>query len=436
MSLVVLKFGGSSVGTPEKIAHVAQVIAKRRLKGDDLVVVVSAMQGETDRLLNLAKAIGERPDGREADQLVATGEQVSAALLALALHQLGMPARSLTASQMRLRTDGTFTKARIVGLDRKVVDAALQQGEVVVATGFQGIDAHGNITTLGRGGSDTSAVGIAVALSAEECDIYTDVLGVYTADPNVCPDARKLDEISFEEMLEMASQGSKVLQIRSVELAMNHKMPIRVRSTFSDDEGTLVRAEADSDLAIERLVVSGVSHDKGECKITIRGVPDKPGIAAKIFNALAKAQINVDVIVQNASKKGFTDLSFTAPRTDRVQAEDMVRKIAPEIGTSEVEVDDDIAKVSIVGVGMRSHPGVAAMMFQALFDAKINIEMITTSEIKVTCVIKRQDAEQAVRVLHAAFELHKAPPLIKKAAPAKKKPAAKARAKQKKSSKR
>ncbi len=405
MSLIVLKFGGSSVGSTQKIEHVARRIAARSAAGEQLVVVVSAMQGETDRLIGLANAIDERSDPRETDQLVATGEQVSAALLAIALKKQNVPARSFTGAQMRLRTDGAFSRARMVSLDHEAIYAALEAGEVVVATGFQGVDAHGNLTTLGRGGSDTSAVGIAAALSADECEIFTDVLGVYTADPNICPDAQKIDEISFEEMMEMASQGSKVLQIRSVELAMNHNMPIRVRSTFSDDPGTLVRAETEDDQAIERLAVRGVSHFKGECKLTIRGVPDQPGIAATIFKALAEAHINVDVIVQNASKAGHTDLSFTAPRTDRAQAEEIIRQVATKIRAGDVEVDDDIAKVSIVGVGMRSHPGVAATMFETLHQAGVNIEMITTSEIKVTCVIKRDEAERAVRALHAAFTL-------------------------------
>lgn len=414
MGLVVQKFGGSSVGTTDKIMHVARRVAARRAQGDQLVVVVSAMQGETDRLLGLANAIDERADPRETDQLVATGEQVSAALLAIALQKLGVPARSLTGTQMRLRTDGAFSRARMKSLDGSAVFAALKAGEVVVATGFQGVDANDNLTTLGRGGSDTSAVGIAAALHADECEIYTDVLGVYTADPNICPDARKLDEISFEEMLEMASQGSKVLQIRSVELAMNHNMPIRVRSTFSDDAGTLVRAEKKEDQEIERLVVRGVSHNKGECKLTLRGVPDRPGIASTVFSALAEAQINVDVIVQNSSKEGLTDLSFTAPRSDRLLAEEITRKVATAVGAGECDVDDDIAKVSIVGVGMRSHPGVAAVMFGALAQAKINIQLITTSEIKVTCVIARDQVEKAVQVLHKAFALESAPAAVRK----------------------
>jgi aspartate kinase len=405
MNLVIQKFGGSSMGSVDRIKHVASRVAARRREGADLVVVVSAMQGETDRLLKLAEAVSDTPDLRETDQLVATGEQVAAALLALALRASGVPARSLTGAQMRLRTDGIFSKARVRSLDRDIVYAALRAGEVVVATGFQGIDAHGNLTTLGRGGSDTSAVAIAAALSALECEIYTDVDGVYTADPNICKDARKLDAITFDEMMEMASLGSKVLQIRSVELGMNHNVPIRVRSTFSDDPGTLVQADGD---AIERVNVRGISHTKHEAKLTVRRVPDRPGTAAQIFTALAEAGINVDVIVQNISEAGTTDLSFTVGRTDRRQAEDILRRVAEAIGAERVEVADDIGKVSIVGVGMMSHPGVAASMFEALHKANVNIQIITTSEIKVTCVVQRGDTEKAVLALHSAFDLGRA----------------------------
>lgn len=414
MKLVIQKYGGSSVGSLEKIGRVAERILRHRAHGTRLVVVVSAMQGETDRLLGLAYGMADRPDPRETDQLVATGEQVSAALLAIALNQRGVPARSLTGPQMRMRTDGVFSRARIRSVDRTALDTALAGGGVVVATGFQGIDDEGNLTTLGRGGSDTSAVAIAAALDADECEIYTDVLGVYTADPSVCPAARKLDEISFEEMMEMASQGSKVLQIRSVELAMNHNVPIRVRSTFSEDPGTLVTTE---DAHIERLVVRGVSHSKDEVKLTARNVPDQPGIAARIFAPLAAAHINVDVIVQNISQAGKTDLSFTVGRTDGRQAEDILRRAAADIGGGTVEVDDAIGKVSIVGVGMRAHPGVAAVMFEALARAGINIEIITTSEIKVTCVVRRNQVDRAVNVLHQAFELDNPRPAARFIAP-------------------
>lgn len=402
MELVVQKFGGSSVGTAEKILHVAERVGKRSKTGVKLVVVVSAMQGETDRLLGLAGAVSSRPDARELDQLLATGEQASAALLAMALRAKGIPARSMTGTQMRLRTDGAFLRARIQSLDSDAVYGPLNQGEVVVATGFQGIDAQGNLTTLGRGGSDTSAVALAAGLGADECEIYTDVEGVFTADPRIVPDARKLDEISFDEMMEMASQGSKVLQIRSVELAMNHNIPIRVRSTFSENPGTLVRSEDDT---IEKLVVRGVSHNANEAKLTLRQVPDQPGIAAEIFTTLAAASINVDVIVQNTSQDGTTDLSFTVGLSDLHDASDILKSVAEKVRAESYEIDDEIAKVSIVGVGMRAHPGVAAAMFDSLKNAGVNIQMITTSEIKVTCVIKRESVERAVRALHDSFEL-------------------------------
>jgi len=402
MSLIVQKYGGSSMGSIERIGQVAERVVHSQRGGTSLVVVVSAMQGETDRLLGLAHAACARPDARETDQLIATGEQVAASLLAITLVARGIKAVSLTAAQMRLRTDGVFSRARILSLERRAIDEALGRGAVVVATGFQGIDDHGNLTTLGRGGSDTTAVALAAALRADECEIYTDVLGVYTADPNICPTARKIDVISFEEMLEMASLGAKVLQIRSVELAMNHKVPVRVRSTFSEDRGTLV---TDDEEAIERLVVRGVSHNKNEVKVTLRHVPDQPGVAARVFTALALQHINVDVIVQNISEAGTTDLSFTVGRADRVATEQVMHAVARDIGARGAEVEDSIAKVSIIGVGMVAHPGVAATMFKALAAAGINIQMITTSEIKVTCVIDREQTERAVNALHAAFTL-------------------------------
>ncbi len=432
--IMVQKFGGSSVGTVERIKHVAELVAKAKLEHPHLVVVVSAMRGETDRLLGLAGQMAGRPDAREVDALVATGEQVSAAMLAIALRDRGVPAVSMSGPQMLVRTDGMFSRARIKHIDRSAIDRALLRGQVVVATGFQGIDDEGNLTTLGRGGSDTSAVALAAALDAVECDIYTDVLGVYTADPNLCPDAKKLDVIAFEEMMEMASAGSKVLQIRSVELAMNHNMPVRVRSTFSDDPGTLVTGE---DEHIERLVVRGVSHDNGDVKVTVRRIPDRPGVAATLFRGLAKAGINIDVIVQNASEDGATDVSFTVGKADATQAEELVREAAKELAGGNVEVDHSISKVSIVGVGMRAHAGVAAEMFQALHEAGVNIAMITTSEIKVTCVIAKAQVEKAVKALHARFELHaggrKAPPAKKAATTAKKKTAKAGKAKTTKS---
>ncbi|MEE2962506.1 MAG: aspartate kinase [Myxococcota bacterium] len=403
MTLIVQKFGGSSVGTPDRIGLVADRIAKRKKNsGVSLVVVVSAMQGETDRLLGLAHEVSDKPSSREMDQLLATGEQASAALLAMALLERGVQACSLTGTQMQMRTDGSFSRARILSVNEDAIQFLLKEAKVVVATGFQGIDAEGNITTLGRGGSDTSAVALAAGLGANECEIYTDVEGVFTADPRICPRARKLDVISFEEMMEMASQGSKVLQIRSVELAMNHNIPIRVRSTFTDDPGTLVTSE---EQAIEKLVVRGVSHNSNEAKLTLRRVPDRPGIVADIFSCLAEAGINVDVIVQNQSEDGTTDVSFTVGRADLDEAFRLVEKIGPEIGADRWEKDDSIAKVSIVGVGMRAHAGVAAAMFRALQKANINIQMITTSEIKVTCVISREDVESAVQALHDDFAL-------------------------------
>ena len=350
MALLVQKYGGSSVGTLEKIRNVANRVCVEREKGTGLVVVVSAMQGETDRLLNLVQQITQRPGEREVDALVSTGEQVSAALLAITLESMGVPARSMSGAQMRIQTDGHFSRARIKHVDQDAFKTALDAGEVVVATGFQGVDSAGNVTTLGRGGSDTSAVALAAALNADECEIYTDVLGVFTADPRICPQAAKLDEICFEEMMEMASQGSKVLQIRSVELAMNHNVPIRVRSTFSEDRGTLVHNEDD---ALERLVVRGISHNMHEVKFTMHGLPHGKGAATKIFSALAQAEINVDVIVQNAPRENHIDLSFTLDQSDRYKAEDVLKPVLEALKSQSLEIDEKIGKVSIVGVGMR-----------------------------------------------------------------------------------
>lgn len=420
MALIVQKFGGSSVGSIERIGHVAERVTARARGGDQLVVVVSAMSGETDRLYALAHEIAPEPELRELDALMSTGEQVSAALLAIALKARGVAARSMSGTQMGLQTDGVFSRARIRSMDRSKVDAALERGEVVVATGFQGIDRYGNVTTLGRGGSDTSAVAMAAALRADECEIYTDVLGVYTADPRICPEATKLPVIAFEEMMEMASQGSKVLQIRSVELAMNHHVPLRVRSTFSDDPGTLVTEESDH---IERLVVRGVSHNSNEIKVTVRAVPDTPGVASKLFKALAEESVNVDVIVQNKSLEGITDLSFTVERADQTRTERIALQFNDDVRGGGVEVDPRIAKVSVVGVGMRAHPGVAAATFEALSDAGVNIQMISTSEIKITCVVDESEVEAAVRSLHRTFELHQGGMRAKSAsAPAKARP--------------
>ena len=409
MPVVVQKFGGSSVGDAARIARVAERVRRTRRSGLDVVVVVSAMQGETDRLLKLATALGgTSASPREADQLLATGEQVSAALLAMALLARGVPARSFTGAQMRLQTDGTFAKARLRAMDDRALRHALAAGEVVVATGFQGVDGHGNATTLGRGGSDTSAVALAAVLRAQVCEIYTDVRGVFTADPRICPDARKLDAILADEMLEMASLGSKVLQIRSVELAMNHRVDLRVRSTFDDDEGTFVQTgEAPP---IERVNVVGVSHSKDEAKITLRHLPSERGGAAAIFGALAAANVNVDVIVQGLPAKGFVDVSFTVARADHQRAYECLHGVQEALGAAHIEVADDVGKVSIVGVGMMSHPGVAAQMFAVMRAEKIEIELITTSEIKVTTVVPRAKTEQAVRALHAAFALHRAAP--------------------------
>lgn len=402
--LIVQKFGGTSVGSVERIAAVAERVAKCRRRGCRVVVVVSAMAGETDRLLKLARGVaGDVHDLRETDQLLGTGEQVSAALLALALQARGVPARSFTAPQMRLYTDGTFSRARLKQVDARGLNAALARGEVVVATGFQGIDAHGNLTTLGRGGSDTSAVALAATLGAAECEIYTDVLGVYTADPRVCPAARKLAALSFDEMMEMASLGSKVLQIRSVELAMNHNVPLRVRSTFDDDEGTLV-THADA-APIERINVVGISHSKDEAKFMLRGLPADRGPAATLFGRLAEQKVNVDIIVQGVPVHGQVDLAFTLGRADHRRAEAIVREAVAQLGGEAVEVADDVGKVSIVGVGMMSHPGVAARMFAALHAADVHVQLISSSEIKVTVLVARDQVELAVRTLHKAFAL-------------------------------
>ena len=427
MHIVVLKFGGSSVGSLERIAHVAELLRKRcqrsrksRVSPKGFVVVVSAMRGETDRLLALAQSMSKRPNLRETDQILATGEQVAASLLAMALVDRGVPARSMSGSQMRLLTDGTYSKARIVGLDKNAILSVLKQGEVVVATGFQGIDAKGNLTTLGRGGSDTSAVAIAAGLGASSCDIYTDVDGVYTADPNICPNARKLTHITFDEMMEMASLGSKVLQIRSVELAMNHTMPIRVRSTFSkhahkDVDGTLVAGQSPND-PLEKMVVRGISHNKHETRFTLRGLPDKPGVAARIFSALAKAGVNVNVIVQlGVSSSQKTGITFTVVSTEADATQSVLEKITRD--KNSLERNDASGTVSIVGVGMMAHPGVAATMFESLAAAGINIDAISTSEIKVTCVIAKKDVDKAVNTLHQAFELHKKPTASKKRRP-------------------
>lgn len=397
---MVQKYGGTSVGTIERIKNVARRVVATKAAGHEVVVVVSAMAGETNRLLAMAREVMEAPDERECDVLLASGEQVSAALLTLAIKDLGQQARSFLGYQVRIETDSSYGRARIRSIDSTRILRALRGGEIVVVAGFQGVDGEGNITTLGRGGSDTSAVAMAAALSAGGCEIYTDVDGVYTTDPGICPNARKLERISYDEMLEMASMGAKVLQIRSVQLAKKFSVPVHVRSSFSDVIGTWLVEEDDR---MDAVLVSGVTYDKNEAKVTVLKVPDRPGLAAQIFTPIAEANIVVDMIIQNASEDGTTDLTFTVPTGDYKKAISIVQKIAPAIQAKGVTVDPNIAKVSIVGVGMRTHAGVAARMFQVLAREGINIEMISTSEIKVSVVIDEKYTELAVRVLHEAF---------------------------------
>ena len=415
MALIVQKFGGTSVGTIERIRNVAWRVAKWQAAGHRIVVVPSAMSGETNRLLSLAAGIQEHPDPRELDVVASTGEQVSVGLLAMALLALGVKARSYTGWQVKVLTDSAHTRARIISIDEVRLRQDLENGCVAVVAGFQGIDEHGNITTLGRGGSDTSAVALAAALGADECQIYTDVDGVYTTDPRIVPEARRLHTVSFEEMLELASAGSKVLQIRSVEFAGKYKVPTRVLSSLTDpkipvdqeaNSGTLITFEDDPHMAMEKAVVSGVAMQRDEAKITVHGVPDKPGIAYAILGPIADAGINVDVIVQNVGHDGTTDLSFTLGRADMAKAMRMLNdQVKPAIKCKEITGDDRMAKVSVVGLGMRSHAGIAARMFRTLAEEGINIQMISTSEIKITVVVDEKYAELAVRVLHRAFEL-------------------------------
>ena len=400
MSLLVQKYGGSSVATIERIKDVAEKICAAKRTGHDLIVVVSAMAGETNRLLGLAHEISEMPDEREKDVLLASGEQVSIALLSLALKERGQPSRSFLGHQVRIETDNAYGKARIRNIDSKRILQSLEGGEVVVVAGFQGIDEDDNITTLGRGGSDTTAVALAAFLNARACEIYTDVEGVFTTDPGICADAQKLPRISYEEMIELASTGAKVLEIRSVEFAKRFAVPVHVRSSFGDIEGTWVVKEDES---MEDLLVSGVSYDKNEVKITILRVPDRPGLAAQVFGPIADAHIVVDMIIQNASADGTTDLTFTVSQADYKKALSIVEKTAPAIAAKGVDVDTDICKVSVVGVGMRTHAGVAAKMFRVLAEEGVNIEMISTSEIKISVVIAAKYTELAVRVLHEAF---------------------------------
>jgi len=400
MALLVQKFGGTSVADVDRIRAVAARVAASRARGDQVVVVVSAMAGETNRLLALAKAVSPAPDDRESDALVSTGEQVTAALAALALQQAGVPARSFLGHQVRIETDNAYGRARIVRVDVERLRDTLAAGTVAVVAGFQGVDGDGSITTLGRGGSDTSAVALAAALTAEACEIYTDVDGVYTSDPRIVPRARKLDRISYDEMLELASLGAKVLQIRSVEFAKRYRVPVHVRSSFNQEEGTWVVEE---DATMNEVSVAGVAHDRDQAKLTLLQVPDRPGIAARLFGPIARANIVVDMIVQNVSETSATDVTFTVPRGDYEKARALAEGVAREIGAQGVTGELDVAKVSIVGVGMRTHAGIAARMFEVLAAEGINIQMISTSEIKVSVVINEKYTELAVRALHDAF---------------------------------
>ncbi len=407
MSLIVQKFGGTSVGSVERIKGVAQKVARFRDQGHDVVVVVSAMSGETNRLIGLAKSIQDQPTPREMDVLVSTGEQVTIALLCMALHDLGYGAKSYTGSQVRILTDEAHTKARIKEIDDKHIREDLAAGNVVVVAGFQGVDQDGNITTLGRGGSDTTGVALAAALKADECQIYTDVDGVYTTDPRVVEDARRLDRITFEEMLEMASLGSKVLQIRAVEFAGKYSVPLRVLHAFQDGPGTLISLEDEQ--AMENPAISGIAFTRDEAKITVLGVPDTPGLAYQILGPVSEANVEVDVIVQNVAEDNTTDLTFTVSRNDMAKTESIVRELVEKTGAREVKTDNRICKVSLVGVGMRSHAGIASKMFKTLAEESINIQLITTSEIKISVVIEEKYLELAVRALHAAFELDQEP---------------------------
>jgi len=404
MGLVVQKFGGTSVANIEKIKNVAAKAIREKNEGHDVIVVLSAMAGETNRLIDLAHSAAESPDEREYDSLISTGEQVTITLLSIVLNAMGYRSRSFLGFQVRILTDMAYQKARISMIDTDVIKKELKKGTIVVVAGFQGVDEDNNITTLGRGGSDTSAVALAAALSADRCDIFTDVDGVYTTDPNICAKARRLDKISYDEMLEMAMTGAKVLQPRSVEMAKKYDVPVYVKSTFSDEGGTLVTKE---DQEMEREVLSGITYDRDQAKITVVHIPDKPGIAANLFTPFSERNISVDMIIQNVSAQGFTDLTFTVSKKDMKEAQKIVEATAKEIGAKKVEVDDDVAKVSIIGVGMVSHSGVAAKMFKTMADESINIMMISTSEIKISCVIQRKYTELAVMVLHDAFQLEK-----------------------------
>jgi aspartate kinase len=405
MALVVQKYGGTSVGDVERIRNVARRVINTKNQGHEVVVVVSAMAGETDKLIRLAQQVTPNPDEREMDVLISTGEQVSIALLSITLKEMGIDAKSYLGFQIKIATDSAFGKARITGIESERVLNDLKNKRIVVVAGFQGVDESDNITTLGRGGSDTTAVAIAAALKADVCEIYTDVDGVYTTDPNICSKARKLSKISYDEMLEMASLGAKVLQIRSVEFAKKYDVPIHVRSSFNDNLGTMVCKE---DEEMEKVVVSGVTYNKNEAKIEVMRLPDIPGVAAKLFKPIADANIVVDMIIQTSStEKGCADVAFTVPKSDFAKTLQIVKETIKELGGKEVISNEDIAKISIVGVGMRSHSNVATQMFSALAKDGINIQMISTSEIKISCIIDSKYTELAVRALHDAFELDK-----------------------------
>ena len=404
MALIVQKYGGTSVGSPERIRNVAKRLARAHAQGHQLVVVVSAMSGETNRLIALAKEIQATPDPRELDVVISTGEQVTIGLLCMAIKELGLKAKSYTGAQVRVLTDSAFTKARILSIDEQNMRADLESGAIVVVAGFQGVDSNGNITTLGRGGSDTTGVALAAALKADECQIYTDVDGVYTTDPRIVPEARKLPTITFEEMFEMASLGSKVLQIRSVEFAGKYKVKLRVLSSFQEEgEGTLITFEEDSKM--EQPIITGIAFNRDEAKLTVLGVPDRPGIAYQILGPIAEANVDVDMIIQNVGHDGLTDFSFTVNRPEYERAKQVLENVKAHIGARAIEGDAKMAKVSVVGVGMRSHPGVASQMFRTLAEEGINIQMISTSEIKISVAIDEKYLELAVRVLHKAFEL-------------------------------
>jgi aspartate kinase len=404
VALYVEKYGGTSVGSVERINAVACKVASELESGHQVVIVVSAMSGETNRLLALANEISNHPPARELDVLVSTGEQVTIALLCMALDAKNIQARSYTGAQANIRTDEVYGKARIVDIQVDTIQADLDLGRVVVVAGFQGVDANNNITTLGRGGSDTTAVALAAALKADECRIYTDVDGVYTTDPRMVPEARRLDQISFEEMLELASLGAKVLQIRSVEFASKYAVPLRVLSSFEAGKGTLITSEEN---IVEQPVITGITYNRDEAKVTMRGVPDTPGIAHRILGVISDEHINVDMIIQNISAEGLTDFTFTVPSSEMAKSIEALQPLLEELNAQEVVADDDLAKISVVGIGMRSHEGIATKMFKALSEKGINIQMISTSEIKISVTIRKEFTELAVRTLHAAFDLGK-----------------------------